>query len=198
MKWCFIYYGTVIFLCQGVSMPDIIALAHEAGFDHVGKIKPSALVARNEVRDMCAAGRCGVFGRSWSCPPGCGSIEHCQKRMSAYSGGLLLQTTGYMDDEFDLDTIAATQIKHKKQFATLVRQLRTIDPALLPLTAGCCTLCRKCTYPSRPCRFPGKMLSSMEAYGLLVSEVCQQSGLGYYYGPKTITYTSCVLTNNNI
>ena len=179
-------------------MPDIIALAHEAGFDHVGKLNTDALTARNEVRDMCAVDRCGAFGRSWSCPPGCGSIEHCQKRMSAYSAGLLLQTTGQMEDEFDLETIAETQEKHKKQFYNLVRQLRILDPGCLPLTAGCCDLCFKCTYPSRPCRFPGKMLSSMEAYGLLVSEVCTQSGLGYYYGPKTITYTSCVLTNINI
>ena len=65
----------------------------------------------------------------------------------------------------------------------------------LPLTAGSCTLCRKCTYPERPCRFPKKRFSSMEAYGLLVSDVCLKSGLKYYYGPKTITYTSCILTD---
>lgn len=176
-------------------MQEIVTLAHQAGFDHVGKVNTASLVARSEVRDMCAAGRCGAYGKSWSCPPACGSIEHCQKRMKDYKAGLLLQTTGNMDDEFDIETIAETQMRHKKQFFAFVRQLRVLDPGCLPLTAGCCNLCTKCTYPSRPCRFPGKMLSSMEAYGLLVSEVCLQSGLGYYYGPKTITYTSCVLTN---
>ena len=29
--------------------------------------------------------------------------------------------------------------------------------------------------------------------GLLVSEVCSRSGLGYFYGTGTVTYTSCVL-----
>jgi hypothetical protein len=38
------------------------------------------------------------------------------------------------------------------------------------------------------------MLSSMEAYGLLVSEVCRASGLPYYYGPKTLTFSACILT----
>jgi hypothetical protein len=33
----------------------------------------------------------------------------------------------------------------------------------------------------------------MEAYGLLVSDVCQKAGLPYYYGKQTITYTSCIL-----
>ena len=35
----------------------------------------------------------------------------------------------------------------------------------------------------------------MEAYGLVVSQVCQDSGLPYYYGPRTITYTACVLVD---
>ena len=38
------------------------------------------------------------------------------------------------------------------------------------------------------------MLSSMEAYGLLVSNVCRSSGLEYYYGPLTLTYSACILT----
>ena len=78
---------------------------------------------------------------------------------------------------------------------SLARQARLLFPSCLPLSSGACSLCRKCTYPDRPCRFPGKRLSSMEAYGLLVSDVCQKSGLPYYYGPKTITFTACILTD---
>jgi len=37
------------------------------------------------------------------------------------------------------------------------------------------------------------MTSSMEAMGLLVSEVCEAAGLPYYYGPNTLTYTGAVL-----
>ena len=68
-------------------------------------------------------------------------------------------------------------------------------PGCLPLTAGSCTLCARCTYPDRPCRYPTKRLSSMEAYGLFVSDICTRSGLAYNYGPRTMTYTSCVLYN---
>ena len=59
--------------------------------------------------------------------------------------------------------------------------------------AGCCTICAKCTYPDKPCRYPSKRLSSMEAFGLFVSDICARSGLGYNYGPRTMTYTSCLL-----
>ena len=65
--------------------------------------------------------------------------------------------------------------------------------ALTPLTAGCCTICAKFTYPDKPCRYPSKRLSSMEAFGLFVSDICARSGLGYNYGPRTMTYTSCLL-----
>ena len=179
-------------------MQDFISLAFDAGFSHVAELNMDALCAMEEVRDMCRADRCHAYAHTWSCPPACGDLEHCQRRMSAYPYGILLQTTGSMEDDFDVEAIGLTQLRHKKQFETLVRQIRTLDKSCLPLTAGACTICRKCTYPDRPCRFPSKMFSSMEAYGLFVSDVCKKSGLEYYYGPKTITYSSCILTNLNI
>lgn len=143
---------------------------------------------------MCAAGRCGAYGRSWSCPPGCGSIEENAEQMARYSSGILVQTSGQLEDDFDIEGMARIHESHKKNFFTLARQIRCLEPDCLPLTAGSCTLCRKCTYPDKPCRFPQKRLSSMEAYGLLVSDVCKKSGLEYNYGPGTMTYTSCILT----
>ena len=70
--------------------------------------------------------------------------------------------------------------------------------ACLPLSAGACTVCRRCTCPDRPCRFPNKRMSSMEAYGLLVGDVCLRSGLSYNYGPRTMTYTSCLLYTEEV
>ncbi len=58
---------------------------------------------------------------------------------------------------------------------------------------GACTRCEKCTYPDKPCRFPDKMTSSMEALGMVVSDVCRDNGIPYYYGQGTITYVGCVL-----
>ena len=83
--------------------------------------------------------------------------------------------------------------QHKKSFQGFARQARLLHPDCLALTAGACTLCARCTCPTRPCRYPSKRLTSMEAYGLWVSDICQKSGLPYNYGPQTLTYTSCVL-----
>ena len=176
-------------------MEELLALAKQSGFSQAAALDASDLEARTEVRDMCAADRCHAYGRCRSCPPACGTLEQCQAQMHRYKRGILLQTTGDMEDDFDVEALYETEQRHKASFTTLVRQIRTLYPNCLPLTAGTCTLCRKCTYPERPCRFPQKRFSSMEAYGLLVSDVCLKSGLKYYYGPKTITYTSCILTD---
>ena len=173
---------------------DLIRLALEVGFSHAAQLNTASLVARPEVREMCASGRCQRYGKSWSCPPACGSLDECGARMRDYTGGVLVQTTAQLADDFDMETMTLAQETHKKRFFDLARQARLLYPDVLPLTAGSCTVCRACTYPDRPCRFPQKMLSSMEAYGLLVSEVCKDAGLAYYYGPRTLTYRACILT----
>ncbi len=80
------------------------------------------------------------------------------------------------------------------RFRTLSRQARILYPDCLPMAAGSCTICQQCTYPDRPCRFPDRMFPSMEACGLVINDVCRDSGMPYDYGAGTITYTSCILT----
>ncbi len=173
---------------------ELVRLALEIGFSHAAPLSASALIARGEVRDMCRSDRCRRYGRSWSCPPACGTLEACAARMREYDGGVLVQTTATLADEFDAEGMERAQREHKARFFTLARQARLLFPDCLPLTAGSCTLCHSCTCPDRPCRFPRRMLSSMEAYGLLVSEVCRACGLPYYYGSGTLTYSACILT----
>lgn len=171
----------------------VIDLAKAIGFSHVGEVAISKLKFLPEVRDMCKSNRCQAYNKSWVCPPQCGTLEEIAQKAQQYHRGVLVQTTGQMEDDFDLDTMMEAEQLQKEHFFALVDKLRDCFPSLLPMAAGTCTLCKTCSYPDAPCRFPDKAFTSMEAYGLMVSDVCKQSGLGYYYGPKTITYTSCIL-----
>jgi predicted metal-binding protein len=177
-------------------MTDILTLAQENGFSHIGHADMTALVPLDEVRSMCSADRCGNWNKNWACPPACGTVDHARRVIARYNSGLLVQTTQQLADEFDYDGMKSAAVLHKNRFLNFARQARMIYPDCLPLTAGSCTICAKCTYPGKPCRYPAKRLSSMEAYGLFVSDVCIRSGLQYNYGPCTITYTSCVLYND--
>ena len=174
-------------------MNELATLAQQVGFTRSAPLNMDAVVPMAEVREMCAADRCGCWGKNWACPPGCGSLEHITRQLASYHSGLLVQTTGALEDDFDAVGMEELSEQHRVNFMTFARQVRLLRPDCLPLTAGPCLVCRQCAYPQRPCRYPAKRMSSMEAYGLLVSDVCLRSGLGYNYGPKTLTYTSCVL-----
>ena len=176
-----------------MTQTELLALAAECGFDHAGELNTAALDFNPAVREMCAADRCHHYGRSWSCPPGCGTLEEIAQKAAAYRRGILLQSTGQMEDDFDVETMMDTEQLHKERFHALVARVRQEYPNCLPMAAGACTVCKECTYPDAPCRFPERAIPSMEAYGLVVSKVCEDGGLPYYYGPRTITYTSCVL-----
>lgn len=173
---------------------ELTELAREIGFECSCILRVETLKPLHEVREMCAAGRCRIYGKRWSCPPACGSIERCRQRIEAYKSGILVQSVGHLEDVFDVEGIARTEKTHKQRFETLSRQVRHFCPDCLPLTAGGCMRCAVCTYPDKPCRFPKKMMSSMEAYGLLVSDVCEKNGIPYYHGEGTIAFTSCILT----
>lgn len=172
---------------------DWIKFAKEVGFEDVCELNMDSLCVMQEVRDMCAQDRCRIYGTNWACPPGCGTLSQCRSRIARYANGILVQTVGTLTDDYDLEGIGRANRLHDLRFRTLARQLSALVPGCLPLSAGTCTRCEVCTYPDRACRFPRKRLSSMEAYGLLVSDVCTRSGMPYYRGPKTITFTSCVL-----
>jgi len=144
------------------------------------------------VRDMCAADKCRVYGKNWTCPPAIGTLEACGAQMQSYSHGILLQTVGYLRRRIDSRVIMDTERKHMERFRNFAQRVREVDPDALCLGAGGCRVCKICAYP-QACRFPEKALSSMEGYGLFVTQVCRDNGLPYHYGEGTIAYTACVL-----
>lgn len=167
--------------------------AFEGAQIRYGMINMEKLDFLPAVRDMCAADLCHLYGRCWTCPPHCGTLQEAAAKASTYHRGLLVQSTGCLEDDFDIDSISETEQLQKDRFMQLVTALRVNDPNCLPMSSGGCTMCDICTCPDAPCRFPDLAIPSMEAYGLLVSQVCADSGLNYYYGPRTITFTACIL-----
>ena len=162
------------------------------GFDTAVPLDPKMLEPRDHVRAMCAQDKCRAYGKNWTCPPACGSLEQCRDRMQKYKNGLLLQTVGHMRKDIDSRCCRDTERRHLEQLRALTKCLRRSHPGLLALGAGGCRICQVCAYPE-PCRFPDRAEASMEAYGLFVTEVCRDRGAEYHHGPRTVTYTACIL-----
>ena len=176
-----------------MTAEEMILLAKNEGFSAAVKLNMHALIFMEQIRDMCRADKCHAYGKTWRCPPAIGTVEDAFSRASAYKNGLLLQTTGTLEDEFDYESMEETGKRHSDSFINFMKKIKNAFPNALGMGAGTCRRCEKCTYPDAPCRFPEDSYSSMEAYGLWVSDVCEKSGLKYNYGRNTITYVSCVL-----
>ena len=171
-------------------------LARELGFDEAAPLDVATLKPMAAVREMCAADKCHAYGKNWTCPPHCGTLDACAAQIRQYPQGILLQTVGHLRKRIDSRTILETERIHLEHFRAFTERIREADPEALCLGAGGCRFCRTCAYPE-PCRFPEKALSSMEAYGLFVTQVCRDHGIPYNHGEGTITYTACVLFRPN-
>ena len=174
-------------------MEKLIAKALATGFDAAGALDCSTIVLRPEVREACEKDKCRRYGKSWSCPPGCGSLEECAVRIRRYATGIIVQTVGKLEDEFDGEGMMEAARRHGQSFRSFSRELRRDYPGMLPLGTESCSSCDLCTYPDAPCRDPHGASAPMEACGMVVSDVCRANGMDYYHGKGTITYTGCFL-----
>ena len=173
-------------------MEHWIQTALELGFSAALSLNPATLVPRQDIRDMCAADKCRAYGKNWTCPPHCGTLDACGQKLQSYSRGILLQTVGKTEKAVDTKAYRATEERHLSMFYQLAEQIQAIYPNALCLGSGGCRICKECAYPE-PCRFPEKACSSMEGYGLFVTQVCRDNGAAYYHGENTVTYTACIL-----
>ncbi|MDR1711478.1 MAG: DUF2284 domain-containing protein [Propionibacteriaceae bacterium] len=174
-------------------MKSLVQAALDFGFSHAGLLDVATLAVRPEVRDMCAADLCSQYGRCWVCPPGCGTLDDSRKLLAGFKAGLLVQTTVVLEDEYDYEAMLAAGEEHRRLVADFRHELWPRFPKLVALGNGACTICDPCTYPDAPCRYPELAVQSMEALGLVVSDVCAANDLPYYHGPGTLTYTGCYL-----
>jgi predicted metal-binding protein len=174
-------------------MEKLIAKVHEAGFDGAGALDCSIIILRPEAREACEKNRRGRYGKSWSCPPGCGSLDECAARIRRHANWLIVQTVRKLEDEFDGEGMMAAADRHVQSFRRFSQELRKDYPGMLPIGTGSCSNCDLCSYPDAPCRDPLGASSPMESYGMMVRDVCQANGMEYYHGKGTITFTGCFL-----
>ena len=171
----------------------LLKMAEDFGFEHFAILDPRTLEFRKDVRDMCNPQSCPNYDKRWSCPPAVADLPVLAEKIENYSRGLLVQTVRPREDSFDFEAMIEAAELHKQRFADMTVQLWKEFADVWPMSAGACEICKECTYPDQPCRFPDKMFSSMEALGLYVAKVCTDNSLAYNYGNEAIAYTSCFL-----
>jgi len=166
------------------------------GITRYGVVPLSEIVFNAAFREACASNQCGKYGTNWACPPGVGAPDDLIAQARRFCNGLIIQTVWPLEDAFDFDGMMAGAQKHNALFRQAKEQvtpLLSVGPTL-GLSAGACSLCEPCTYPSgQPCRWPDRALSSLEAYGIDVAALIASAGLAYTNGPDTVSYVGAIL-----
>ena len=82
-----------------MDLKELQQLGKEIGFFKIEEMDTGKIKLLPEVRQMCSTDKCHMYGRNWSCPPACGTLEECGEDISGYTRGIIVQTKGELEDE---------------------------------------------------------------------------------------------------
>lgn len=165
---------------------------------HVTIAEVAQIKFNEEFRQLCEQNSCGSYNRNWMCPPAVGHISNLKDRAIGFKQGLLFQTVHPIEDSFDWEGMVVGKVNHTKIFRKILECMENNNnlKEILPLNAGPCTYCTKCSYPEgEACQFPDKAVSSVEANGIDVMALVKASGIPYNNGENTVSYVALILFN---
>ena len=153
-------------------------------------IDPKELEFSGRIRWICEH-ECPMYGRSWACPPGVGSVEACRGKCLGYENCLMLSTITEVADITDINETLATRPEHEavtNQVRDIMRGLG-VEPYILSTEA--CAICERCAYlDGKPCRYPDRMHPCVESHGINVVPILESRGLEFQFGANVVTWIS--------
>ena len=155
-------------------------------------IRPEELEFSEQVRYICET-EFSRYGTSWASPPAVGTVEECRERCLSYPHALLITPMNEVDDIADLESTLATRAPHEEITRQVGELLRAQGAEVYPLSTESCAICRKCAYPEGPCRHPEKMFPCVESQGILVTELSERHGIGFWAEGNIVTWFSLLL-----
>ena len=142
---------------------------------------PQELEFSQRVRWICEH-ECPMYGKSWACPPGVGSVETCQEKCMRHKNCLMIATVTEVPDIADITQTLATRTDHEditNQVGGFFRE-QGVEPYILSTES--CAICPKCAYPDAPCRHPDRMFPCVESYGIVATALAERNGIEFYNG----------------
>ena len=153
-------------------------------------VDPKELEFSSRIRWICE-NECPMYGKSWACPPGVGTVDHCEGKCLSFENCLLISTIVEVEDITNIDETLATRPEHESvtnEVRDIMRSLG-VDPYVLSTEA--CALCDRCAIlDGAPCRFPEKMHPCVESHGINVVPMLEKRGLEFQFGANVVTWIS--------
>lgn len=151
---------------------------------------PRELEFSQRIRWICQH-ECPMYGTSWACPPGVGSVERCRERCLSYETCLMIATVAEVADIADMAGTLATRPVHEEITNQVRDRLRALGAEPYVLSTEACTLCPRCAVlDGQPCRMPDRMHPCVESHGINIIPVLESRGLEFQYGENVVTWIS--------
>lgn len=156
-------------------------------------IDPGQLEFSDRVRWICE-NECPMYGKSWACPPGTGTVAACKGHCLSFREGLVIATIVEVEDIANMDATLATRGDHEEitnQVRDILRELGE-DPFVLSTES--CAECPRCAYlDGQPCRMPDRMHPCVESQGINIVPVLEENGIEFQFGSNVVTWVSLLL-----
>ena len=153
-------------------------------------IDPKGLEFSQRIRYICQM-ECPMYGKTWACPPGVGTVDCCRSKCLSFDNCLLVSSIVEVNDIADMEETLATRPEHEA-LTNEVRDLmraQGVDPYILSTEA--CSICESCAIlEGKPCRFPGEMHPCVESHGINVVPILESRGLEFQFGANVVTWIS--------
>lgn len=156
---------------------------------------PHELEFSDRIRWICEH-ECPMYGKSWACPPGTGSVKECEQKCLGYPNALLISTIAEVRDISNIEETLAARPEHEaitNEVRDLFRE-QDIEPYVLSTES--CAECERCAYlDGEPCRFPDRMHPCVESQGINILPLIEELGVAFQYGENVVTWFSILLYN---
>ena len=153
-------------------------------------IDPKELEFNDRIRWICE-NECPMYGKSWACPPGVGSVERCREKCLSFDNCLMISTIAEVEDIANIDETLATRPEHEAVTNGVGDILRELGAEPYILSTEACTVCERCAIlDGEPCRLPEKMHPCVESQGINVVPILESRDLEFQFGANVVTWIS--------
>ena len=153
-------------------------------------LDPKELEFSERIRWICQH-ECPMYGKTWACPPGVGSVESCREKCLSYKNGLMIATMAEVSDIADIQQTLATRPEHEEITKQVGAAMEALGAKPYILSTEACTLCQRCAIlDGQPCRHPERMHPCVESHGINIIPALESRGLEFQYGENVVTWVS--------
>lgn len=153
-------------------------------------LDPKELEFSERIRWICQH-ECPMYGKTWACPPGVGSVESCREKCLSYKNCLMIATMAEVSDIADIQQTLATRPEHEAITNQVGSAMEALGAKPYILSTEACTLCQRCAIlDGQPCRHPERMHPCVESHGINIIPALESRGLEFQYGENVVTWVS--------